>query len=313
MDSKASSAGLPKSLFGFDVVSRIGDGAASTIYAVTDSSGQLFALKHVVRKTDADERFIEQLQNEFNMSRLFRHAGLRKAVELKTPRKFFSNKINEAGLVLEWVDGQPLDQHIPTDLTVLFGIFAHAAAALASLHRLRLVHCDFKPHNVLVCDDGKVKVIDFGQTCKIDTGKRRVQGTPDFITPEQVKCVAVNCQTDIYSLGASLYWCLTSQKVPTYFNADKVKREMVKLQKFPSPRALRADVPQEVSDLIMHCLSYNPDHRPADMVMVLTKLEEFIRPPERGTSQSPPDSATAPHHDRHKPRIVTDWGLEQGP
>src|SRR5580692_998284 len=121
MDSQASSAGVPKSLFGFDVVSRIGDGAASTIYAVTDSSGQLFALKHVVKKSDGDERFLVQLQNEMDMSRLFRHPALRKVVDLKTPRKFFSNKIDEAGLVLEWVDGNPLDQQVPADLMALLG------------------------------------------------------------------------------------------------------------------------------------------------------------------------------------------------
>jgi serine/threonine protein kinase len=276
--SKTSSPDIaPKNLFGYSVVAKIGEGAANTLYKVADPAGQPFALKHVIKKTDAEERFIAQLQNEFDSTRLFRHPGLRKTIELKFPRRFFTNKVNEAALVLEWVDGEPLDQNVPTDLKQLLTMFAHCAAALSSLHRLLLVHCDFKPHNVLVTRDGKVKVIDFGQACKIGTRKSRVQGTPDFITPEQVKCVPVDERTDVYSFGASLYWCLTGQKVPTYFTVDKSNRDIIKMQKFPTPRALRKSVPEALSQFVMQCLVYTPDRRPQDMVSVLQTLEGFIK------------------------------------
>jgi serine/threonine protein kinase len=135
----------------------------------------------------------------------------------------------------------------------------------------------------------------------------RVQGTPDFITPEQVKCVAVDSRTDIYSFGASLYWCLTGQKVPTYFNADRAKKDVVKKQTFPTPRDLRPEVSQEVSDLIMQCVRYNPDFRPADMVTVLTTLEALLRPRESGPQAN---ELSDPARDKHKPRVVKDWGLE---
>ncbi len=181
----AGSSDIPSHLFGYDVVSRIGRGAASTMYCVSNSSGQLFALKHVLRHSEKDDRFIQQLQTELEMTQKFRHPALRKAIEFKTPRKFFSNKINEAALILEWVDGEPLDEHAPSDLPTLLGLFAHCAGALASMHHLRLVHCDFKPNNVLICDGDTVKVIDFGQTCKDGTAKQRVQGTPDYIAPSR--------------------------------------------------------------------------------------------------------------------------------
>ena len=301
---------VPKSLFGFDVVSVIGPGAGCTIYAVTDPAGQLFALKHVVRKSDDDDKFLQQLQNEYDSSRLFRHPALRKVIEMKTPKKFFSNKVNEMGLVLEWVDGTPLDQHVPADLNALLGIFAHSAGALASMHRLRMVHCDFKPHNVLICDDAKVKVIDFGQACKIGTGKQRLQGTPDYVAPEQVKFLPLDARTDVYSLGASLYWCLTGQKVPTYYNADKHKREAVKLQKFPSPIDLKPEIPQAISELAMQCVRYNPDQRPADMVEVLTVLEASLRA-TAAPAQPPAPAASEEdlHPARPKPRVVKDWGI----
>ena len=242
MISSTSSSGtepVPKNLFGYDVVNVVGRGAGSVIYAVTDPSGQLFAMKHVVKKDEKDERLLEQLVNEHEMSRLFRHPALRKAIDLKKPRKFFSNKFNEAGLVLEWVNGQPLSENVPADIHRILEIFAHCASALASIHKLRLVHCDFKPGNVLICDDGKVKLIDFGQTCKVQTAKQRVQGTPDFIAPEQYKCVAVDEKTDVYCFGASLYWALTGAKVPTYYTVDRNERDIIKMQKFPSPRDLK--------------------------------------------------------------------------
>ena len=292
-------------MLGYDVVSLIGRGAASTLYAVTDTKGQLFALKHVVKKApEEDDRYIDQLRNEFEVSQKFRHPGLRKTIEFKIPRRLFSSKISEAALVLEWVDGVGLDEKVPSDLTTLLKVFAHGAAALISLHHLRLVHCDFKPHNVLVLDDGKIKLIDFGQTCPINAVKHRIQGTADYIAPEQVKRAPVDPKTDTYSFGASLYWALTARKVPTYMTVDKTHRDQIKQQLFPTPRDLRPELSEPLSKLAMRCLMYNPDHRP-DMVQVLTALDEIIQPPPAAAPAAPE------HHAPHKPqpRRVQDWGL----
>jgi serine/threonine-protein kinase len=275
--STSSSGKLPQTLFGYTVVSKIGEGAGSTLYAVTDAGGQIFALKHVIKKTDKDQRFLDQLTTEHEMTRLFRHPVLRKTIDLKFPRRFFSNKVDEAALILEWVDGEGLDERPASNLPTLLGIFTHCAAALASMHKLRLVHCDFKPHNVLINSEGKVKLIDFGQTCKTGMKKDRVQGTPDFITPEQVKLSMVDEKTDIYSLAASLYWTLTGTKVPTYMTVDKADRDIIKLQQFPSPRDLKPELPEAMSDFLMRCLRYNPDRRPADMLTVMNQLESFAK------------------------------------
>lgn len=270
----ASGAPLPKTLYGYHVESRVGHGAASTIYAVSNSTGQLFALKHVVKKTEKDDRFIEQLHTEFDVSRLFRHAALRKIIEFKAPRKLFG-KPNEAALIMEWVDGRPLEDHPPTSIAQVLNIFTQAAAALLSVHRLLLVHCDFKPHNILRCQADRIKLIDFGQTCKIGTAKQRVQGTPDYITPEQVKCLPVEPKTDIYSFGASMYWALTGRKVPTYFTVGKGGRDVLKRQEFPKPIELNPGVPEKLSKFVMLCVQYYPDYRPADMRVVLQCLEEI--------------------------------------
>jgi serine/threonine-protein kinase len=229
-----------------------------------------------VKRSEADDRFLHQLQNEYDVSQKFRHHALRKAVDWKVPRRFFSNKFDEAALVLEWIDGTPLDQSAPRDPATLVPIFVQAGAALASMHRLQLVHCDFKPNNVLRCHGEKVKVIDFGQTCKIGYGKNRVQGTPDFIAPEQVKCLPVDERTDIYSFGASLYWALTGKKAPTYFTVEKARHDVVKFQEFPSPTELNGAIPAELSKLVMQCLMYNPQGRPAEMLEVLNALSSSL-------------------------------------
>src|SRR5438309_1276541 len=80
---------------------------------------------------------------------------------------------------------------------------------------------DLKTNNILVGPDGKVKVIDFGQACKTGTCKERIQGTPDYIAPEQVKREAVTFRTDVFNFGATMYWTVTGQKIPTLFTLKK--------------------------------------------------------------------------------------------
>ena len=73
------------------------------------------------------------------------------------------------------------------------------------MHAMGYAHCDIKPNNILRNDQGDVKVIDFGQACKIGTIKQRIEGTPDYIAPEQVARRPISAQTDIYNLGALLF------------------------------------------------------------------------------------------------------------
>lgn len=263
----------PTSLYGYDVVSRLGEGAGSVLYVVCDpKNGQLYCLKHVVRHSDKDMRYIEQLQNEFEISRHFRHPVLRKCIDLKTTKKLLGG-ITEAALVMELVDGTPLDQLPPQPIPRLIEIFLEVANALGSLHYMKLVHCDLKPSNILVCSDGKVKLIDFGQACKNGTVKERVQGTPDFIAPEQVRLKAVSAQTDIFNLGATLYWALTGTRIPTLFNSSKSEWHDIKEQKFPTPHQLNPEIPEPLSRLVMWCCKVSLGSRPNDMATVIAGLK----------------------------------------
>ena len=271
-------AAMPRSLFGYDVTERLGVGAFSSIYAVMDTkTGRRYALKHVVPQTEKHVRFIEQLKNEYEVSKPFRHPALRKCVDLKISKRLFGG-IKEAGLVLELFDGQPIDRDHPGTLRHVSDCFVKAGQALGALHHLRLVHCDTKPGNILRNAGGEVKLIDFGQTCMVDTVKQRVQGTPDFIAPEQVKCRPIGVYTDIFNFGATLYWALTDRKIPTLITIDRANRSILKEQAFPKPHEINPAVPEDISLMVMQCVRVNIDKRPRTIGEVLQVVEPYARP-----------------------------------
>src|SRR5205085_6327450 len=163
--------GHPTALLDYDVIDFLGHGAGSSMYAVSHKiTKQVYALKHVVRKTAKHDRFIQQLETEFEVGRQLSHPGLRRSIDLKTNRKFLRG-VTDAALVLELFDGQPLETHLPRSMAALMSCFIQTAKALESLHRLGYVHCDLKPNNILLAPNGDVKVIDLGQAAKIGTAK----------------------------------------------------------------------------------------------------------------------------------------------
>src|SRR5437762_6418255 len=101
---------MPKKLFGYEVQEYLGEGAASHLYVVTaPGNPELLALKHVVRKTEKEDRFIDQLMNEYEVGKKVTHRALRKSLAMKTDRTILHWQIHEAILVLESFDGGPVD------------------------------------------------------------------------------------------------------------------------------------------------------------------------------------------------------------
>ena len=264
---------MPREVMGYEVIDFIGEGAGSLLYAVSHpDTKQIYALKHVVPKTDRDQRFVEQLESEYEVGRLVKHPGLRRSIEMKVNRTLF-RKVTEAALVLELFDGQPLDRQLPKRVAGIVNVFIQTAEALDALHALGFVHCDLKPNNILVSNDGDVKVIDLGQACRAGTAKSRIQGTPDYIAPEQVKCAPVSVPTDVYNLGATLYWCLSGKNLPTLSTLKRTENSFLLDQKMPSPRDLNPLVPEQLSNLVMECVRTNPAKRPQNMRDVILRLE----------------------------------------
>jgi serine/threonine-protein kinase len=294
----------PKVLFGYEVLEYLGEGAASDIYAVSDlRTHQLYALKHVVRTDDKSERFITQLESEFEIGRAVVHPGLRRSIDLLMNRTLF-RKVTEAALVLELFDGHSLEARPTSSLDSTLDCFIQVAHALDALNAAGYVHCDLKPNNILRANDGTVKVIDLGQACKIGTIKARVQGTPDYISPEQVKCAALSNRTDIFNLGATLYWALTGKNVPTLFRLKKGENSFLLDDQIPSPRALNPGVPETLSTLVMECVRNSPAKRPDSMGVVARRLEIMQHHLRHSTSREP----TGGHSNVKPPQAIPEAG-----
>ncbi len=118
----------------------------------------------------------------------------------------------------------------------------------------------------------------------------------------------MDARTDIYSFGASLYWALTGQKVPTYFTVTKFDRDLVKHQRFPTPAELRPEVSEDLSKLVMQCVMYDPDRRVSDMATVLSVLQPMLQPAAPPAPEPTPEPVIPPTGPKR--RRVADWGLE---
>jgi eukaryotic-like serine/threonine-protein kinase len=265
---------MAQKLLHYDVLERLGEGAGSTIYRVRDpATGRELALKHVVRDDQKDIRFVEQMETEYEISRLFTHPNLRRSYDLKI-QKTMLVKVAEAFLIMELVDGKPLDVNPPRDMMDTLDCFIGAAQGLRAMHQMGFAHCDIKPNNILRNDKGEVKVIDFGQSCRLGTVKERIQGTPDYIAPEQVTRRPISVKTDVFNLGATLYWALTSKPIPTLYTVNKKGENSFLLDsKIETPMDLNPRIPPAVSNLVMECIATSPSKRPADMDQFINRLE----------------------------------------
>lgn len=258
-----------KQIAGYTVVSRLGSGAKSTIYAVKDEHGSLFALKHVVRQSANDDRFIEQAVTEHEVASQFDHPNLRKSFKLIRQRALI--RVREIHVLLELLEGQALSELQDLSVPRLCELFLETARGLDVMHQAGYVHADIKPNNIIVSDQA-VKIIDFGQSCRTGMIKPRVQGTPDYIAPEQVMKMQITPRTDIFNLGASLYYSLTGRAIPTMVQRSAVGSLAMQSRYIP-PNEINENTPPAMTSLIRSCIEAKPASRPANMQAVITRLE----------------------------------------
>ena len=272
-------------ILGYEVLARLGDGARSTIYAVKDKHNQVYALKHVVKNKPKDSRFLEQAVLEHRVASKLNHPCLRRSYKLVRHRQLL--RVSEVFALMELVDGVTLEQYVPPDLVSLCQVCGQIADGLESMHEDGYVHADMKPNNVLVTDDDRVKIIDFGQSCTIGTVKQRIQGTPDYIAPEQVRRKTLTPRTDVFNFGATMYWLLTRRHIPTMIPKGVKGIEYRESEPPPSPHALKPEVPEALSALVIDCVEQVVNERPESMARVRDRLDLAISQLQRRESQGP--------------------------
>lgn len=261
-----------------NVLAEVGRGAASIIYLAQDpKTKQVKALKHIEKQDAKDSRFFDQAEMEYEISSKVRHPLVRQIEKVIKKRDGLLGGVKELFLVMEYVDGVSVERKPPGTFEGALKIFIQTARGLAAMHAAGFVHADMKPNNIVVLEDGSIKIIDLGQACPIGTVKERIQGTPDYIAPEQVHRRAITPKTDIYNLGATMYWVLTRQHIPTAIPKESSSLVSTIDDAFiakPKPvQDLNKKVPAALGDLIMECVEVDPEKRPDDMSVVAERLE----------------------------------------
>jgi len=269
---------------GYQVIQFLGSGARSTIWEVRNiATDEVVALKRVVKRTSDDARFLDQAINEYEVGSQFNHPAIRRILDLQRIRRWIS--LAEVRVVMEYVEGQSVQQSRPADVAEAMRIFLEVGAALCHMNAKGFVHADTKPNNIIVSRDGAVKVIDFGQSCPIGTVKARIQGTPDFIAPEQVHRRPLDGRTDVFNFGASLYWALAGRPIPTVLPKEG-SLTLNTGQRIPPVEQFNPDVPKSLSKLITDCIELNPAQRPASMNEVVSRLTLTCKQMGRDTEVS---------------------------
>jgi len=284
---------------GFRILGELGRGAASIIYLAKDTkSDHIWALKHVAKLEPKDQRFLDQAEAEAEINRQLSHPRIRKIDRVVRKRAGLLSGVSDLYIVMELVDGEALDRRPPKTFEAAVSVFEQTADALAYMHERGFVHADMKPNNIVVTAEGDVKIIDLGQSCKVGTVKERIQGTPDYIAPEQVHCRPITGKTDIYNLGATMYFMLTRTKVPTALPGGDslVSRLDDNLIERPKPAALlNPRIHAKLNEIIMQCVEVDSEKRPESMRYVADRLQlvlGILRAKREGTGGfNPMDSA----------------------
>lgn len=259
----------------YRIVKALGTGAGSTILLVADTkTNERFALKVVKRQDATDDVYIAQAVHEFEVARKLHHPNLLSIYDCRVKRSWF--RVSGVELLMEYIDGRTLDEIELPERGQLVLIFIHVAAALNHMHRRGVFHGDLKPGNIMLSRDGSVKVIDFGTAWIRGEAKDRIQGTPQYMAPEQASEKTVDERTDLYNLGATMYRMFTGHHanlgLPANANGTLGSRSRPK-----PPVSMVPDFPGTLSEAIMTCLDHNPDKRPAGAFEVKNQLIAVAR------------------------------------
>ncbi len=262
---------------GFEIQSILGVGGMGAVVKATDLKlKRTVALKFLSPEVISDPENATNLRREAEMASRIQNENV---VHILS----WHEVDNIPFFAMELVEGEALDQIVKRrkSLPVVeaLRITAEAANGLQALHEAGIIHRDIKPQNILIARDGRVKITDFGISRTQDmiseesVKKSSIAGTPKFMSPEQARGEAATKHSDLYSLGATLYYMLTG-KAPVLASKDIRKQiSNVREGKVISITDHLPKLNKEVAKLVMKCLSAKQAKRPWDIATFKQELD----------------------------------------
>ena len=242
---------------------KLGDGGMAIVFQATDLMLERTIAIKILRKTFSSsipfqQRFKEEARAAANLT----HPNI------VTVHDFGFDK-DRLFIVMEHVPGTDLKaiirDHSPLPITQASRLFVQACAGIGYAHRAGLVHCDIKPHNILVTPDYRVKVTDFGiaramASVKPDERTKAIWGSPAYFSPEQAAGRAPSPASDVYSLGIVLYEMVTGE-LPFQESTPQDLALLHRYESPPSPRHINPEISPALEEIILKVLAKEASSR----------------------------------------------------
>ena len=276
----------------------VGSGGMADVYRAKDQLlERTVAVKILHQQYENDTEFIARFQREAKAAARITHPNIVNVYDVGVAE-------GRHYIVMEYVPGRTLKERIkeegPVPAPEALHIARQIAGALAQAHANNLVHCDIKPHNILVMPDGNVKVADFGIARAVTestmTYNDNIMGSVHYFSPEQARGTLITPKSDVYSLGVVLYEMLTG-RIPFDGNtAVSIARKHLE-EEPQSVRSLVPNIPPVVEALVTRMMAKEPALRPDSRLLVqdITRTEQMMRS----------DTAVMPAFDPDATRVLT--------
>jgi len=246
----------------YEIIEALGTGGMGKVYRVEDTKAEEeIALKLIKAEVASDKKTIERFRKELTTARKIRHKNICGMYDLGEDQGSYY-------ITMEYVPGEDLksflrrSKKLTVETTVSIGI--QICEGLAEAHRLGVVHRDLKPGNIMIDKDGNARIMDFGIARSLKakgiTRAGAIIGTPDYISPEQVDGKDVDQRADICSMGVMLCEMVTGQ-VPFEGVAPLSIAYKHKHEAPQDPRKINAQIPEDLSFLILKCLEKDKENR----------------------------------------------------